>query len=403
MIDFNFNNFFREIKISSLFLSIPGALANYKRSNSNLWTNTLCYFSIICMVPILAIIFSISRWLNIDSFLIENLAKSSPLDRNTINFLIDTTQTLLENTRNGIIAGVGFFLLGFSVISMFSIIEKSFNSIWQVKSTRGFVEKVGDYFIIFLSLPLTVLSISIVNQQFEVLLQYKFLNKLTPYAALWAFFIIFYTIIPNIKIQPVHTLISSLFVSILLNQSNIILVKLQTFIHEYNKIYGSFSIILIFLIWLKIIWFIILIGAHFTYILQNRAFLHNIEGIKNLNLNSKERVATIILIEFIKNFISNEPPLILKQVSDSTKLPMSIAYDMISFLKEKNIISEIKPKVSTHDNFYKLSFNHNELTLDFIKRVFEEDGDNLVGDYQSFHNESLDKKIIDFIENEDKI
>lgn len=392
-------NLMEDIRFSNILQSAKGALINYKRSNSNLWVSSLCYFSILGLIPILAIIFSIGRWLNIDNYIIDNIIKNSPIDKYSLAFLIKTTQTLLETTRNGVLAGFGFFFLGFSVLSLFSLIEKSFNSIWKIKNSKKFSKKVGDFLIIFISFPLTLLSMNILDKKISLFYSFKILNFLAPYLALWAFFTIFYTVIPNIKIRLVDTILSGLFVSILLNQSNLILVKLQFIIQGYGRVYGSFSIILIFIIWLKIIWFIILLGAHFTYILQNKDFLKNIEGIKNINFSSKYQISILILKEFIVNFKNNEPPLTVREISEKTSFPMMITQDIIYLLKDMELISEISLENSQYESCYKISYNFSSLTLREVKNLLEKNGDpyNFSSDNENIDLENLDQKIVDIL------
>lgn len=385
----------KEIHFSNLYQSAKGAMINYKRSNSGLWVSSLCYFSILGLVPILAILFSIARWLNIDDYIIQTIILNSPIDKSSLNFLIKITQNLLDTTRNGVLAGFGFFFLGFSILSLFSLIEKSFNSIWKIKKSKRFSKKVGDFLIIFVSLPITVLSMNILNKKIDFFPSIKILNFLTPYIALWLFFMIFYTIIPNTKIHPLHTILSSLFVSILLNQSNFLLVNLQSVIQNYSKIYGSFSIVLIFLIWLKIIWFIILIGAHFTYILQNKDFLKNIDGIKNLNFNSRYQITTVILREFIINFSNNEPPLRIKELSEKTSFSMSITQDIIYLLKNNNMVYEVSAEENDYENNYKLSYNCDTMTLNDIKSLLENNGTVYNLDFVNIDFKDLNKRIID--------
>ncbi|MGL5125511.1 MAG: YhjD/YihY/BrkB family envelope integrity protein, partial [Fusobacteriaceae bacterium] len=130
------NEMLEKGEFSNIYKGVLGALKNYKRSNSNLWVSSLCYFSVLTLIPILAISFSIGRWLGIDEFLSKQLYKNSPLDESSLTFLLETAQNLLENTRNGVLAGVGFIFLGSVVISMFSLIEKALNSIWGIEQER---------------------------------------------------------------------------------------------------------------------------------------------------------------------------------------------------------------------------------------------------------------------------
>lgn len=369
------DSYLKELEVSGLYKQLKGAYENYKRSNSNLWANTLCYFTILTFIPIIAIAFSIGRWFGIDQYFFKQLSESSPLNEQTLNTILKTAQVLLKNTQNGIIAGVGFISLGWVVISMFSIIEKALNSIWGVKKTRSFFRKFSDYFTVFLILPIgVVLTNILINLKINIPVIHSIIETVAPYFSLWIFFLVFFSVLPNTKVNIIPTIWSSFIVSFLLNQSNVILLKLQLLISEYNKIYGSFSVLLLSLIWLKIVWFLILLGAHFTYIVQNRGNLIKIDGLKNLSFNSKYDILQVILLLFVKNFIKNESPLYIKAISKEIKLPYEVIEDTIENMEKLNYVVEVVTE--TEEKAYKISVNILELKYSEVYEELKNLGEN---------------------------
>ncbi|MGL6065224.1 MAG: YihY/virulence factor BrkB family protein [Fusobacteriaceae bacterium] len=389
--------FLKEGKISNLYRAFKGALKNYKRANSSLWVNSLCYISILSLVPLLAIGFSIGRWLGIDDYLAKQLYLNSPLNEETLGVLLNASTNLLNNTRSGLLAGIGFIFLGWAIISMFSLIEKSLNSIWRIKKQRALGRRFSDYLTVFMVFPLTILSMNILTGNgSKIITLPPFINIIAPYLSLWAFFFIFYMIMPNTKIRLVPAIISSFFISLLFNQSNVIFLKLQILITEYNKIYGSFSIILIFLIWLKIIWFLILLGSHLTYFLQNNDTLLNIDGIKYLNFNTKFKLTTIIVIILTKNFVDNEPPITTKEISSKTHISLEIVNELLVILRENNfILSNLD--VLLEESTHKLSINYEKLTLKDIYIILENFGDTYSIKDNLIPWENKNTKIMDLI------
>ncbi len=354
--------YLEELQLTHFYSQLKGAYENYRRSNSNLWANTLCYFTTLSFIPILAIAFSIGRWFGIDKYYLKQLAESSPLNEDTINMILETTQTLLQNTRSGLIAGFGFISLGWVVITMFSVIEKALNSIWRVKKSRPFFRKFADYFITFLMLPVSIIGANILtNLKIDIFYTNHLIQMVAPYLALWIFFIVFYKVLPNTRVNIVPVIWSSFIVSFLLNQSNMLLVRLQLIIGTYNKIYGSFSVLLLSLIWLKVVWFLILIGAHFSYILQNRESLAKLDGTEKLSFNSKYMIAKIILKKFVENYSSNGRPMSPKEMSKELNIPSEIVIDTIESLKGIEYISAIDTD-SSEEKKYKLTVNVNEIS-----------------------------------------
>lgn len=390
--------YINELQLTHFYSQMKGALENYKRSNSNLWTDTLCYFTILSFIPVLAIAFSIGRWFGIDNYYLKQLTESSPLNEETLNLILETTQNLLQNTRSGIIAGVGFLSLGWVIVSMFSVIEKALNSIWGIRKTRGVFRKVTDYFIVFLILPMSVIGANILtNLKVNIFYSEHIIQLMAPYLALWIFFIFFYTVLPNTKVNLIPTIWSSFIISFLLNQSNMLLVKLQIIIATYNKIYGSFSVLLLSLIWLKIVWFLILIGAHFSYVLQNRDILGKIGIIKKINFISRYRVAEKVLLLLVENYLKNNKPVSIMEISEKLKLPTELTRGIIDMLKKMDYISTIESE-TTDDKNYKLTMSIETITL---KKLYE-DMENFGEDYL-IEEVKFDKnlKIVEYFKNFD--
>ncbi|MCJ8343374.1 MAG: YihY/virulence factor BrkB family protein [Cetobacterium sp.] len=235
--------------IKNFFSGLNIAFKNYQRANSNLWVTSLCYFSIFSLVPILAITFSIGRWLGIEKYLMVQLSNNSPLSEEILETLLHAGQNLLENTRSGVLAGLGFIFLIWSLLSILSIVEKAFDEIWMVNKKRKLIYRISYYLTLFAFFPVILVSMNSLGS----LLTWHYLNFLLPYAGLAIFFTIFYILIPTSDVKFLPAFISGIFVSIFFNQIQFLLIKLQIFINTYNKIYGSFSVILIFLFWLRFI------------------------------------------------------------------------------------------------------------------------------------------------------
>lgn len=376
-----------QIELSKISKQLKGAYENYKRSNSNLWANTLSYFTLLSLIPMIAIIFSIGSWFGLDQYYLKQLELSSPLNGETIEMLINTANSLLENTRSGLIAGVGFISLAWVMISMFTTIEKALNSIWGIRKTRPFFRKLTDYLTIFFILPMSIIiSKILISFKIEFSIVEKIISIIAPYIGLWIFFVIFYKILLNTKISIIPVIWSSFITSFFLNQSNMLILKLQTIIVKYNKIYGSFSVLLLSLIWLKVMWFLILLGAHFGYILQNRLSLIKASDKTNLNFNSKLEINKNLLMIFVENYKEEIKPLSIIKLEEKSELPIDLLRNSLDDLEKMGYISEVKNEELGEG--YRLTKNiENITTLDLIVNMKE-------------LGERFETKILDIKENE---
>ncbi|WP_426710892.1 YihY/virulence factor BrkB family protein [Cetobacterium sp. SF1] len=354
-------------KFKNFISGINIALKNYERANSNLWVTSLCYFSIFSLVPILAITFSIGRWLGIENYLITQLVNNSPINEELLNSLLKAGQNLLENTRSGLLAGLGFIFLVWSLLSILSILEEAFDDIWMVKKKRNFLYRISYYLTLFASFPIILVSMNGIVSLFH----WQVFRFLTPYIGLTLFFTLLYILIPTSEVKLIPAFFAGFFVSIFFNQIQFLLIKLQIFINTYNKIYGSFSVILIFLLWLRFIWFFIILGGHLAYFLQNTEIFTETFNPKKLNFITIKKISINILIVLGENYLKNLPPLSIEEISKKLNLQKNLIYNVLNILKEKNLIIE------SFDNNFKLSCNINTLTIENIENILEEYGYNL--------------------------
>lgn len=320
------------------------AIGKYKIANSSFWVISLSFYTVLSLVPLFAILFSLGSWFGVKERLIEQINTFSPLKKDVIELLLRFSNNLLINVREGVLAGLGFILLGWTFIKMFSLIENSFNDVWHVKKARTIVRKVSDYIAFFIFLPLVFIVInglSIFLSQnlgdgYTILI---ILWKIIPYFSLVLFLTALYIIMPNTKVKLLPAFISGIIFAIIFFIFQYIFFKIQTTINTYSVIYGSFSIIFIFMMWIKISWIIILLGVHFCYFLQNSNFDINIdsEG-TSINFNSKLYLVLKMLEEIIRRYLNKETPPTLDDLRKNINSSPFLMENILEDLKKENYI-----------------------------------------------------------------
>lgn len=136
-----------------------------------------------------------------------------------------------------------------------------------------------------------------------------------------------YMLIPNTKVRFIPALIAAMFISLFFSGFQSLFMSLQAMVNTYNKIYGSFSVIFIFLFWLKIMWFFIILGAHLCYFLQNRELHLFTKSVEDISFKIKEYAAVILMKELIERYLNNLTPLSINE----------IVKNMVSLMKLSNI------------------------------------------------------------------
>ena len=246
--------------------------------------SALTFYTLLAIVPILAMAFAIAKGFGFEVLLENRLLKEFPGQEVVMQQVLSFAHNLLERTKGGMMAGIGVIVLFWASINVLSHIEHSLNDIWDVKKSRSIWRKFSDYLsIMVLSPALIILSGSVtvyVNTQVTTIVQrISFLGffspliffglKLVPFVIVWMLFALIYLLMPNTKVRLVSGLIAGFIAGGLFQVLQFTYLNFQFIIAKYNAIYGSFAALPLFLFWLQFSWLIVLFGAEISYAHQN--------------------------------------------------------------------------------------------------------------------------------------
>ena len=402
----------RQGKISNIISGIQRALENYKRANSALWVTSLCFYTLLSLVPIFAILFSLGSWLGVAENIIIHLSKYSPVNEEMITFLVQFSENLLENARSGVLAGIGFLSLGWTLITMFSIVEKSFNDIWQVEKSRMILRKITDYIAFFLLFPLLILTINggmvIIGKKLEGIYDISpYTLQIIPSFSIFLFFTALYMLIPNTKVKLIPAFFSAIFTSVLFSGLQYFFIHLQVMIITYNKIYGSFSVIFIFFFWLKIMWFFIILGAHLSYFLQNKDLKSHSNNVNGISFKSKEYTGMIIIRELIRRYLNNLSPVTVKELAERSNISYDVILHILNIFEENGLVAKVINVKNDNEEGFTILQNIDQINFKKIFNILENSGEDIklqVNDdnrafYRIIKNKDFDFLIKDLLEN----
>nr|WP_033398199.1 YihY/virulence factor BrkB family protein [Fusobacterium russii] len=370
---------------------IKKSYEKYKIANSSFWVESLSFNTILALAPILAILFSLGSWFGAKDYLLEQLVQSTPLPKDAVDLISTFADNALKNARSGVLAGIGFLFLGWTFISMFSLIERSFNDIWHIKETRTFIRKVSDYISFFIFLPLFFVIINglllfLMSKVENISILYEILSKVLPYTSLLIFLGALYMVMPNTSVKFVPAMSSAFVISVIFSIFQFLFIKTQSLISSYSVIYGSFSVIFIFLLWIRVSWFFIILGVHLTYLFQNVNFDINLEGeIVSISFNSRLYLTLKILEEMVKKYVHNEPPITFSDLKNNIRTS--------SFLLEITLQNLVKADYlivgynSNNEKIYSITKNIDEVKLDEVYNLVARSGEEIF----ILRDQSLDK------------
>lgn len=281
---------------------------------------SLVYTTLLSIVPLLALAFSVLKALGVhnslEPALLEFLRPLGPqaeqLTANIIGFV--------ENIRVGVLGSLGVALLFYAALSLIQKIEAAFNFIWRIERPRPLSQRLGEYFAVltmgpvavFLALGVTatVLSSEVVAQisRFEPFGLLIFIGtRLLPYALIIGIFTFVYSFIPNTRVHLRAAAWGGVFAGLLWQSGSAIFASFVASSTNYNAIYSSFAILIFLLIWLHVGWLILLLGCQLSFYIQHPEHLKPRRTPASLSGRETEYLALMIMGIAGRRFIDGEP------------------------------------------------------------------------------------------------
>ena len=381
--------------IATLLKYLRVFLVSFRRFGEDkvqLRASSLTYYSLLSLVPILAMGFGIAKGFGFDKDLEQKLIDNFMGQEDVLNSIISFARNMLDNTKGGLIAGVGLAVLFWSVMKMMGNIESSFNDIWQIKKNRSYVRKFTDYLSIMLIAPVFIFlagsgsvfvatqlnnitsNIDVVNLNHAVV----FLMKLFPYIMTWLLFTLLYIIMPNTKVEFSSALIAGILAGTAFLVVQWFYIVAQMGMSRYNVIYGSFAALPLLLFWLRASWLIVLLGAEVSFAKQN-IDQYELEN-ESLQISSyAHRVYNILLLEMIlRRFVEGKTPLTSQELAKQMKLPIRLVRQVIAELLAGNLISEICIDANEKVHAYMPAKDVKFYTVKYVIETLEKSGNNRI-------------------------
>jgi len=316
--------------------------------------SALTFFTLITIVPVLAMAFGIATGFGFKDWLLselQNLFKAQP---EVMENLVTFAENMLERTSGGLLAVIGFAFVIWSVIKVLSNIESSFNDIWQIKRSRTFVRKFTDYLAFIVVAPLllllssgaTISTFTAIGDDGGIISYFgpiiSTVVGILPYTLIWIVLSLLYIIMPNTKVEIKTGIIGGIIAGTIYQLFQFVYIQAQSQLTAYNEIYGSFAALPLFLIYLRISWLIVLLGAEIAYAVQN---VKNYEfESDSLNISSHRKKGFLLLTaqKIIARFRDGQPPYNAADLSRELGIPIRLMYQLVEILLDTGIVLETR-------------------------------------------------------------
>jgi membrane protein len=358
---------------------------DYVRDNCALRASALTFYSLLSIVPVVALAFGVSKGFGLEQRLESQLHQRFAGQEEVISRVIDFARTLLENTKGGLIAGIGVLLLIWSAVKVLNHIEVTLNHIWKVQA-RSPIRKFTDFLSIMIISPLLVVVSSSVNVYITAevtaltgkltLLQAAgplifFLLKLLPFGLIWLLFILIYLVMPNTQVRFSSAFVAGIIAGSIYQILQGVYINAQVLLSRTNAIYGSFAALPFFLLWLQLSWMIVLLGAEIAYAHQHAGHFSMAADYRRISTNIRRRYALHILRLVIRRFQEGEPPLTVDQIAKTLKLPYLLVSQLIGDLQNSHLVSAVRAGKNNGSPAYQPARDINSITIGTVLEALD--------------------------------
>jgi membrane protein len=379
--------------IKSLKIALLSA-QGFSRDLCPLRASALTLYSLLSIVPVIAMLFGIAKGFGFEKTLTERLIEQAHQQDELVLKVINFAQNLLDSTKGGVVAGIGIVVLFWTIISLIGNIEESFNHIWKIGRNRSVSRKFSDYLSLMLLAPIILIVASSITvllntevtwlitlielPEFGTWLVIKVLGLL-PLLLMIGLFTFTLIFMPNHKISFRAGLVAGVVTGILYDLLQWAYLSLQIGVSNYNAIYGSFAAIPLFVVWLQIGWMIVLLGCEIAFFLQYYENYRNNNRFSNLSFSLQKVIALQVTHLLIKNFSQLNTPLTADDIAARLVIPIAIIQPILGKLTASHILVEFNIP-EEEDDVYQPAVDTNLLTIAFVINALEQCGQNHLPD-----------------------
>ena len=347
--------------------------------------SALTYSTLLAIIPILALLFAIARGFGFSNLLEDQFRNGLGGQAQTAETILSFIDSYLSHAKSGIFIGVGLIMLFYTVLLLTHNMERTFNSIWQVKKPRTLYRKMTDYFSMMLLLPLLIMlssGISIFMSTFLKTMEeffllapvIKFLVRLTPFVLTWGMFTALYILMPNTKVKLKFAIVPGILAGSAFQAFQYLYIGSQIWVSRYNAIYGSFAAIPMFLLWTQISWSICLYGAQLCYVAQNLRNFSFSKETENISRRYHDFLCILIMSLICKRFQTEESPYTAESLSDEHKIPIRLTTTILYELQDLHMIYETPVEGQDEEMAYLPSVDINQMNVAMLLSRLDKEG-----------------------------
>jgi membrane protein len=255
-------------------------LAEYQRDQCLARAGGLAFATLLALVPLLALMFSLFSALGSFSGLLERfeaflLTQLVPASQEEIMAYV---QRFVRNSRALGVAGLLFFLA--TAVFLLNAVQNSFNAVWGSRPRRNSLHRLATFasilivgsFLLSIGLNLFGVARSLVGGPAvaELGRSLSFLTAVAPSVFIFLALLLMIALLPSGRVRFGSALVGAAAGLVLWELARRLFFLWITYVLRMSVMYGSLAAVPIFLIWLYVAWSVVLLALEIAYLHQHR-------------------------------------------------------------------------------------------------------------------------------------
>lgn len=329
-----------------------GIILKFADGQLNRQASSLAYTTLLSLVPLLAVTFSV-----LTAFGVQN--QLEPLLMGYLEPLgeagLEAGQRIFDfvnNLRVGVLGSLGIVLLFYTVLSLLQKVEEAFNEIWRVPRARGLGRRFSEYLSVILVGPVVIVaglgvtSSALKLEWFQWLVHIEpfgalmlGLGRAMPYLLICLAFAFMYAFLTNTRVRLIPALAGGVFGGLLWYATGLIFARFVASSTSYSAIYSGFAAAVLFVVWVNVGWLIILVGAQVACYWQNPQRLLPRAAGGGMSESDWSALALTIMILIGRAHYRRAPPWTVDRLAAQCEgASLEVVTEVVEALRRKGLI-----------------------------------------------------------------
>jgi len=344
------NKLIKNIQGFYSYRALSFVIARFRQDRCADMASSLTFTTLLSIVPLITIMltfFSAFPQFSTFSDHAKNIILANMLPETGGKIISQYIEQFAENAAR--LTTVGIVFLGVTAMLMIYNIDNAFNTIWRVTRQRNLVQRVLVYWSVLTLAPLLIggslsmtswlINLSMGDLNIHSTFSLGMLKIVPTILSALAFSFLF-RVVPNRYVPLQHAFIGGVLSALVFELMNRSFAFYIASFPTYKLVYGAFSSIPIFLLWVYLSWLTVLLGAVMT---SSMSHWRSKNGVHPLTPEMKLYLA-LCALRLMSESLQNGMPQTLLKLSKT----LLLGYDSLEELLEKMATINLVQRIAGH-------------------------------------------------------